>query len=488
VKDLISRGSLEASDEVWMLEGGCGNGKFAGNFLRALALVDADLYGRTRYVMSDYSEKNLGEVVADPQLARLIDEGRIVPAIFDMNNPQRIMLRDGGTLTHALAFFVSSYVSCVLPMKHLQLRSDGGWHELLVEVRAELDSEENATEHFIAEIVADATRYNLLKNMELHFDWGAVTLSEIFEHPSHTAVVEKIVEGMENATVGYPYGYIDFMRELSPLMLDGAVILTNDYGSVSQARIEGRFERRPQMYGNSLAQDINFIVFDAMSEVLDWKLLRTSSALDSVHAAAVCIAGFGPEARATFASHFCKRRPADDLLDYAAAAKGYVQKKDFNRALRFYQRCTELDPNDPQLCYRAGEAALDAGHHAIAVAHFETGYSLDVGMAWDFDFQLGRAHSLAGDHDEALAWYDKSHKREEHPVTLTNMGVLHAYHGRYAIAYKYYHRARELDPQYDRARDRLDRLKDLVWEDAVKAFESETETATEGENLNSATP
>ena len=352
-----------------------------------------------------------------------------------------------------------------------------------MEVRAELDSEENATERFIAELVADATRYNLLKNMELHFDWGPVSLSDLFERATHASVVEKIVEGMEDATVGYPYGYIDFMSELSPLMLDGAVILTNDYGSVSQARIEGRFERRPQMYGNSLAQDINFVVFDAMSEVLGWELLRTSSVLDSVHSAAVCVAGFGPEARATFASHFCKRRPADDLLDYSAAAKGYVQKKDYNRALRFYLRCIELDPNDPQLRYRAGEAALDAGHYVIAVEQFETGYSLDADQKWDFDFQLGRAHSLGGEHEKALAWYDKSLARGEHPVTLTNMGVLNAYAGRYALAYQCYQRAAELDPHYERARDRLTRLKELVWEDAVKSFERELQPASDAVDI-----
>ncbi|TNF37883.1 MAG: tetratricopeptide repeat protein [Deltaproteobacteria bacterium] len=470
VADLEARGALAPGDLVWLLEGGCGNGRFAANFLRALELLDPALLERTRYLISDYSEKNLGEVVDQPHVAPWIARGVMVPALYDMNDPQRVRLRDGGTLTHALAFFVSSYVSCVLPMKHIQKRADGSWHELLVEIRADVDRPEGATERFISDLVADATRYNLLKNLELHFDWGEVDLDALFDHGSHADVVRAIVGDAEEATVGYPYGFFDFLRELQPLMLEGGVVLTNDYGSVSRDRIEGRFERRPQMYGNSLAQDINFTVYDGLPPVLGWEVLRTASELDSVHAAAVCAHGFGPAARALFATHYHQRRPSDDLLDYNAAARTYIQKKEYTRALRFYLRCVDLDPDDPELRYNAGSTALDAALYAVAIEHLERGYALDVEKRFDFDFQLGRAYSLAGRHDDALAWYRESHARSEHPVTLTNMGVLHAYHGRYATAHSCYARAIELDPHYERARDRLLRLKEMVWEDAVKGF------------------
>lgn len=470
VGDLIARGSLQATDEVWLLEGGCGNGRFAAHFMRALELISPALLARTRYVISDYSEKNLGEVVTQPHVAPWIARGLMIPAVYDMSDPQRVRLRDGGTLTHALAFFVSSYVSCVLLMKHIQKRADGTWHELLVETRADVDSPEGATERFVADLVADATRYNLLKNLELHFDWAEIDLDALFDHASHADIVRAIVGNAEEATVGYPYGFFDFLRELQPLMLDGGVILTNDYGSVSRDRVEGRFERRPQMYGNSLAQDINFTVYDGLPPVLGWEVLRTSSELDSVHAAAVCAKGFGPAAREVFTAQYGRRRPSDDLLDYAAAARAYIQKKEYPRALRFQLRCVDLDPDDPELRYNAGSTALDASLYTVAIEHLERGHALDTERHFDFDFQLGRACSLAGRHDDALAWYRRSHARGEHPVTLTNMGVLHAYHGRFATAHSCYTRAIELDPHYERARDRLLRLKDLVWDDAVKGF------------------
>ncbi|MCA9514267.1 MAG: tetratricopeptide repeat protein [Myxococcales bacterium] len=472
VEDLVARGALGADDLVWMLEGGCGNGRFAVNFLRALELHDEALFRRTRYLMSDYSEKNLGEVVAQPHVKPWIERGAIVPAIYDMRDPQRVRLRDGGALTHPLAFFVSSYVSCVLPMKHLQRRGDGSWHELMVAIRADVDVADGASERFLADLEADATRYNLLKNLELHFDWGEVDLDTLFEGEMHAGVVRAILGDAEELTVGYPYGFFDFLRDVQPLLLDGGVVLTNDYGSVSREKLLGRLERRPQMYGNSLAQDINFAVYDGLSPVTGWDVLRSHSELDSVHAAAVCAKGFGPRAREVFAAEYERRRPSDDLLDYAAAARGYVQKKDFSRALRFFLRCIELDPDDPELRYRAGEVALDAGHYAVAVDELLRGFDLDVAMAWDFDFQLGRAYTLLGEHDKALDWYGRSLAREDHPVTLTNIGVLHAHGGRFAEAHRHYTRALALDPHYERARDRLATLKDLVWEEAVKGFEA----------------
>lgn len=481
VEDLGARGVLAADDPVWLLEGGCGNGRFAANFMHALELHDPALFARTRYLMSDYSEKNLGEVVEQPHVAPWIARGAIVPAIYDMREPQRVRLRDGGALTHPLAFFVSSYVSCVLSMKHLQRRSDGTWHELLVSIRADVDAAEGAAERFLADLEADATRYNLLKNLELHFDWGQVELDTLFEDPAHAAIVRAIVGDADEATVGYPYAFFDFLRDVQPLLLDGGVVLTNDYGSVSPERLRGRIERRPQMYGNSLAQDINFAVYDGLAPVLGWEVLRSSSELDSVHAAAVCAGGFGERARAVFAEEYKRRRPSDDLLDYAAAARTYAQKKDFSRALRFYLRCIELDPDDPELRYRAGEVALDAGHYAVAAEELHRGFALDVSLAWDFDFQLGRAYTLLDDHATALEWYGRSLAREPHPVTLTNIGVLHAAGGRLSDAHRCYTRALELDPHYERARDRLAQLKDLVWEEAVKGFQAAVASAEPGD-------
>ncbi|PIE17872.1 MAG: hypothetical protein CSA66_05300 [Proteobacteria bacterium] len=470
VADLRARGSLAEADTVWLLEGGCGNGKLAANFMHALELMDAPLAERTRYVISDYSDHNLDQVVALPHVAHWIERGLMIPARYDMADPQRVRLRGGGALTHALAFFMSSYVSCVLPMKHLQRRADGTWHELLVEVRADSDDPDLTADAFVAGLVADAARYNLLNDLELHFSWGEVDLDALFAHPSHAAIVRSIVADAAEATVGYPYGFFDFLRELQPLMLDGGVVLTNDYGSVGRERIEGRFERRPQVYGNSLAQDINFTVYDGLPPVLGWEVLRSTSELDSVHAAAVCAGGFGPAARAFFDTHYLRRRPADDLLDYVAAARAYLTKKEYARALRFFLRCVELDPYDPELRYRAGSAALDASLYAVAIEQLQRGHALDAQRGWDFDFQLGRAYCLAGDHDAALDWYRRSHARGEHPVTLTNMGVLHAYHGRHATAHACYTRALALDPHYERAHERLQSLKDLVWEAAVAGF------------------
>ena len=59
---------------------------------------------------------------------------------------------------------------------------------------------------------------------------------------------------------------------------------------------------------------------------------------------------------------------------------------------------------------------------------------------------------------EAIAWYEKSLRRDEHWVTHTNLATLYEHEGRFEEARRGYLRALELKPDYEKAKRRLDRL------------------------------
>jgi tetratricopeptide (TPR) repeat protein len=487
VKDLEASGALSADDEVWVLEGGCGSGQFAANFIAALDELEgapenapvSGLASRVRYVISDYAERNIRDVMASERIAPLVNAGRVIPATYDLRDPQRIRLVDGGTLTRALTMFIGNYLCCVLPMKQVQRREtpDGPlWSALWIESRADVTDPALASpDAYERAITEDATRANLLRDLELHFDWRplppGVSLATHVGDEVHAQILAKMTDGLPLATVGYPVHYLDFMRAIEPLLVEGGAIVTNDYGSTRRERLEGAFERRPQQYGNSLAQDVNFTVFDAFAAVAGFDILRTNDDLDSLHTAALTPHRFGPHAKREFgAQRVWGRQNGDNLLDFVAVARSLQKQNEHSRALRFWLRCVAIDPYVSEFRYRLGETALDAGFPRVALEHLSAGLALDP-TGWDWEFMLGRAACVIDDNATAIAWYERSLVREPHPVTYTNLGSIHQHLGRLGEAWQCYKAALELDPNYKRANERMDQLRQKVWNDAVSSFE-----------------
>jgi tetratricopeptide (TPR) repeat protein len=353
----------------------------------------------------------------------------------------------------------------------VQRRRDGAWHELFVETRAEVSEPALQTpEAFVAAVMRDATRANLLRDLELHFDWPKTDLSAFLGDPLHVAIVEAATRGLPDATVGYPIHYFDFMRGVVPLLVPGGAILTNDYGSCDRERLGGIFDRRPQQYGNSFAQDVNFTLFDAFAEVSGWDLVRSDDELESLHSALVTPGRFGSATRAAFAHRGTwGRSDADHLLDFHAAARVFRDRKEPGRALRFFLRCAELDPQNTEYRHLTADVALELGQPRLAFEHLMKGYALEP-LRFDWEFMLGRATCLLKDYAAAIAWYERSLAREPHPVTYTNLGSVLEHEGRFADAYHCFHKALALDPKYDRANDRMKHLRDRVWEQAVAGF------------------
>ena len=151
-----------------------------------------------------------------------------------------------------------------------------------------------------------------------------------------------------------------------------------------------------------------------------------------------------------------------------------AEKKDWDRAIRYWRRAIELDPENPEHHYHAGDVAMDAGHYAMAIEFLEQGRTFardEDGL--DFEFALGRATCLARDYPASIAWYEKALERENHPTTWTNLGVLYEHSERMADAFRCFLRAMKIDPNYARARERMQCLKDLLWRRSVEAFGGE---------------
>jgi len=474
VQDLTANGTVAADDPLWVLEPGCGSGLFAAHFMHALD-TDPDLVAlapRVRYVIADYSEKNLREVLATSRVAPLAAAGRLFAARYDALDPGHLEHLDGAPIAARFAFVVTNYVCCVLPMHHLQKHEGPRWHGLWGECHAEVPegtpTDEAASRAWVDGILTDATGTHIQRELEVAYQWRPleVDLANHLGADLHRRILERATADIPLATIGYPTPYFDFMLGVSSLLLPGAAILTNDYGSPSPGTLRGHYERRPQRYGNSLAQDVNTSLFDAFAAETGWSVLRSTGLLDSLHAVLALPSEPGPAVRARFDEEYGRRPATEDLLDFTAAARVFAQRKEGTRALRYLMRAAELDTQNASLRYQVGEAALAENLPELALEHLLVGIDLDP-EGGDWEFMIGRALSTLSRLDEARTWYERSLQREDHPVTWTNLGTLHAHQGRLADAWRCYDRATRLDPKYERARERMEQLRSKLWDDTV---------------------
>jgi len=486
---LVADGEAADDDsQIWVLEVGSGLGLFAVNFLSAIHDEPhlAHLKERVHYAVTDYAENSVRQALAMPRMKRFVDGGFAVGALFDLREPQRVRLLDGGTLTHALHLVVANYVCCVLPQTSIQRRADGTWHEQTVEVRAESDDPNVDTrEKWIEALTRDATRFNVLKNMELHYGWEQDTLEALVPEAMHRDTIAAATGDFATTTMGYPAGYLTAVHGMEPLLADGGAILTVDYGSGRLEKLEGAYERRPQMYGNSFAQEVNVALFKPWADVVGWSCMHTTSDVRSLHLVVVSPRPFGPKTTEVF-EHHRKRHSdyADQLLDLGAAGRVFIARKEPARALRFYLKAIDMDPWHLPFRYSAGELAIDVGAFDLAIEQLLKGHDMDTRQERDFDFHLGRAYAMVENIDEALKWYAHSLSREKHPVTYTNVGVLHMYNGNYAQAYAHFNEALKLDPSYQRGQERLNLLKNKIWEEAVAGFQKELGAGAESADEN----
>lgn len=468
---------LAGDAPIWILEVGAGLGRFATNFLRAVEVVAGpELFGRVRYVLSDYAERNLREACATDALKAHVEAGRVVPALYDLRQPDALRFLDTKVEPPPrFQMVIANYVCCVVPLKNLQHREAEGWFEQWVRLEAKKKGVKRAgsVEALIEQMLADPTREGLVKSLGIHWEWRKKRLKKLYANGRHQAVLNALVRELKDATVGYPHAFIEFVDGAGKLLTPGGVVLVNDYGSVNPKEIDGLSEREPQIYGNSMANSINFAVFDAYAEVSGWHLMRSRDQLGSLHSAVL-----RPEVpwtereRQGFDDNYVKSREGDDILDYTHTARQCASKKDYERALRYWRRAIELEPEFADHYYKAGDTAIDFGRYDMAVEFLEKGRLLTRGDAsLDFEFQLGRATCLLQDYEASIAWYEKALKNENHQTTWTNLGVLYENAERWADAFRCFKTALEIDPAYGRAKDRLLILKDRLWRLKIEEFE-----------------
>lgn len=85
--------------------------------------------------------------------------------------------------------------------------------------------------------------------------------------------------------------------------------------------------------------------------------------------------------------------------------KLFLYDGNFAYALKHYMKAYDFNPNYSLLNYRIGYCILQGHHKTDAVKYLDKAYQLNPEVAKDIEEELGYAHHLNEDWDEAIKWY-----------------------------------------------------------------------------------
>lgn len=470
----VDAGLGRADEELAVLEVGGGSGLFAANFLRALAADgsagDRSLHARLRYVFSDFSEPTLRQAVGREVLAGEVAAGRVLPALFDLRRADPPRALDGGPLPVAPVGVIANYVACISPTRYLRKLRDG-WAELHVQLLgADLPGEPGASptpERIAAAYARDPSAFGLERS-RMRYQWRRADAAQLFEDPFHAAVARRLTDGLEEATLAYPQGFVDFLRAAVPRLGPAGFVLVTDFGWPERAATAVPLQPRPTLYGDSLNHPVQFAVLDAVAAEAGWGLLRTDEPWRSIFQALVTPGGPpAPVVAESFRRVFVEREDGTDLLDFVTAARALGDAGEHQLAVRFYARSLKLDPRSPMLHYEMGRACIRAGDPERAVDHLRACAALDAAGRYDCDYQLGAAHHEMGDHEQAIACYRRALEGNPHPETCAALATVLQARGELEQAALALERALAIDPGHGPALELRARLQEALWARAL---------------------
>ena len=150
-----------------------------------------------------------------------------------------------------------------------------------------------------------------------------------------------------------------------------------------------------------------------------------------------------------------------DLFVDAYDALGLLNmKKDLNEeALEYLRRGTEISPLNALRQMHLGEALLETGHFEAAERAFKFALELDPTQTHAFN-RIGISLRRQGKLEEALRYFLQAMEVTADDENLFyNVARVHQDQGDRAMAASYLEKALQLNPDFEKARDLLDRIR-----------------------------
>ena len=426
-RELGSFPPLDLRHPVYILELGCGSGRFGFLFFDRLL----DLLGRSslchvpvRYVMTDFTESNLEPLRRHPAFEPWISAGVLDFACYDAGrcdagDPTEIRLEWSGetlspqTLRNPL-IVIANYVFDSIPQDAFAARG-GQLYELFATLT-------------VPEEEDDLDEPTVLQRVEVSWEERPAS-GEYYGDPELDAILREHAERLQDTAFLFPLAAVRCLRHLAKLADGRLLLLSGDKGYCREELADGRGEPGVTVHG-SLSMMVNYYALGRWLAGQGGELLCTSR----LHSSLTVVAGLlgtppggTVEARLAFEEAIDRMGP-DDFFDLKTAFGKPYDDLTLEQLLGWI-RLSGWDTNVllgcwPALMKHAPEAPgllrleLYRAIHEVWDRHFPMPQAIDLA------FHLGVLLCEIDRHEDALPLFHKSITAYgPNPATVFNVGL-----------------------------------------------------------------
>jgi tetratricopeptide (TPR) repeat protein len=441
---------LDLRHPVYIVELGCGSGRFGFHFFnRLLDLLNRSSLSHVpvRYVLTDFTEKNLDPLRNHPVLQPWIEAGILDFARFDAAEPEEIRLERSGvvlspaTLRNPLVV-IANYVFDGIPQDAFAARG-GQLFEMLATLTVP-DEEED---------LDDPT---ILQRVEV--TWEERPAPEgYYGDPELDAILLEYAERLKDSTLLFPFAAIRCLRHLAKLADGRLLLLSGDKGYCREELIDGRGEPGLTLHG-SFSMMVDYHAVGRWFVHQGGELL-CSSHLQSSLCGVAGLLGMPPGGRVETRLAFdeaIERRGPDDFFDLKVSLGKPYDDLTLEHLLGWL-RISGWDANIllgawPTMMRHAGSASGVFRLEIYRVVHEVWDHYFPIREAQDLAFHLGVLLCEIECHGDALPFFHESVAvYGPNPATVFNIGLCLFHLGDLEEARKQVDQALEGAPDFEPA-------------------------------------
>ncbi len=426
LRDVTAAGALDSRHPVYLLELGCGSGRFGHHFLaRLLDLVGrSSLRGVTlRYVLSDFTESNLAPLRGHPLLQPWIAEGILDFAGFDATAGEAIRLERSGTILSPETLVnplvvIANYVFDGVPQDAFAVRN-GRLSELLATLTLPEAPE-----------AGDLDEPTILQRIDLGWEERPLPEGELgtyYGDPELDSLLTDCARPLKDTALLFPLAALGCLRHLSEIAGGRLLLLSGDKGYCQQELLDGRDEPGLTVHG-SFSMMVNYHVLGRWFEGRGGEFFASTHLYSSLNVVAGVLGGPPAVETALAFDEAIERQGPDDFFDLKVS----FGKPAADLPLEQLVAWLRLSGWDANVLLDLWPALMKGAAAAPGLLRLEIYRA--VHQVWDAYFPLQEARDLAFHlgvllceiecHGDALPFFHESASvYGANPATVFNIGL-----------------------------------------------------------------
>jgi tetratricopeptide (TPR) repeat protein len=259
---------LDYSQPLYIIELGSGSGRFAFRFLKKFL----GFYPRSvlkdlpfKFVMTDFTERNLEYWSAHPSLQYFVEEGVLDFARFDAEQSERIELYHSGDILSAETIknpfvVLANYFFDSIPQDAFHIQ-DGKLHESLVTISSPQEE-------------ADLNDPEMLNRIEVSFESHPVS-AQYYNDPDLDRILQNYQERLSATHILFPCAALKCIRRLRHLAGGRMLLISADKGYIKEDSLIGRAQPGLDVHG-SFSMMVNYHAISESVQDQGGRVLQTS--------------------------------------------------------------------------------------------------------------------------------------------------------------------------------------------------------------------